>query len=218
LLKMFICFSPIKEDSTNSLVTRDPAEVCTVTGPQERVPVPAANWVRCSDDLPAGVDAVGIAVSAAEGAEVGHARIRGPHERVKRCRVIGVRIGIADDLPAGVDGGCIAAVVDAAEGAKVDHAPTAGPHERVRLRIAGSIGPSDDLSAVVDAAGIAVSAAEGAEVGHGVGGGRGAAWALPAAKTRAAQSAASVAFVCLEFIDHTFSMLNENGGEPRVSK
>ena len=28
----FICFSSCKEDSTNSLVTRDPAEVCTVAG------------------------------------------------------------------------------------------------------------------------------------------------------------------------------------------
>jgi hypothetical protein len=31
-LKAFICFSFIKEDSTNSLVTGDPIEVCTVAG------------------------------------------------------------------------------------------------------------------------------------------------------------------------------------------
>jgi hypothetical protein len=31
LVKAFICFSSFKDDSTNSLVTRDLAEVCTVT-------------------------------------------------------------------------------------------------------------------------------------------------------------------------------------------
>jgi hypothetical protein len=31
LVKAFICFSSFKEDSTNFLVTRAPAEVCTVT-------------------------------------------------------------------------------------------------------------------------------------------------------------------------------------------
>ena len=32
LVKAFICFSSFKDDSTNFLVTRDPAEVCTVAG------------------------------------------------------------------------------------------------------------------------------------------------------------------------------------------